>query len=123
MRFGPVIMAYFMIGVVMWGGGVIGWSQAGVGQQFVDAGGNQVQPNESTADQLERTGGVVNQAAQSLAGPVILVWNLVTNFIRFLFWPVTTMTAVNAPPQLVVLSAALSIGFFVALIGLLGRIS
>jgi hypothetical protein len=123
MRFGPVIMAYFMIGVVMWGGGVIGWTESGVGQEFVNPQGDQVTPNNETAEQLERTGGVVDQAAQSLAGPVILVWNLVTNFIKFLFWPVTTLQAVNAPPQLVVLSAALSVGFFVALIGLLGRIS
>jgi len=123
MRFGPILVAYFLIGVVMWGGGVIAWQDAGLAQEFIDPSGGNVSTNDSTARQLEQTGGVIDQAASSLAGPVILIWNLITNFLRFLFWPTSVMIAVNAPPRLTALASVLTVAFFVAIIGLLGRIS
>lgn len=123
MRFGPIIIVYFILGVVMWGGGVVAWNDVGVAQEFIEKDNSGLNPNEQTAGQLERTGGIVGEATQSLAGPVLLVWNLLTGFIAFLFWPVVTLQSVNAPPQLVVLSGVLCLAFFVAVASMLGRIS
>jgi hypothetical protein len=124
MRFGSILLAYFIIGTVMWGGGLIAWDTTGPVQEFVGVENGSVDANESTAGQLERTGGVVGQAAQSLAGPILLVWNLVTGFVAYVFWPVTVLTTVNAPPQLIVLmGGSMSVAFFVAIVRLLGRVT
>jgi len=118
-------MAYFIVGAVMWGAGLVAWDTTGPAQEFVDVGQNgTVNANESTAGQLERTGGVVGQAAQSLAGPILLVWNLVTGFVAYVFWPVTVLQTVNAPPRLIVLmGGAMAVGFFVSIVRLLGRVT
>jgi len=125
MRFGSILMAYFVIGAVMWGGGLIAWDTTGPVQEFVDVGENgTVNANESTAGQLERTGGIVGQAAQTLAGPILLVWNLVTGFVAYLFWPVTILQNVNAPPSMIVLmGGVLAVGFFESIVRLLGRVT
>jgi hypothetical protein len=125
MRFGSILMAYFVVGAVMWGAGLVAWDTTGAAQEFVDVGENgTVNANESTAGQLDRTGGVVGQAAQSLAGPILLVWNLVTGFVAYIFWPVTVLQQVNAPPRLIVLmGGAMAVGFFVSIVRLLGRVT
>jgi hypothetical protein len=125
MRFGVILLVYFVLGAVMWGGGVVDYAETGPVQEFVEPQQNgSVEVNQSTAGQLERTGGVVGQASKSLAGPLLLVWNLVTGFVSYVFWPVTTLQAVNAPPRFIVLAGgALSVGFFVSVVRLLGRVS
>lgn len=101
-RFGRIIVVYFVIGAVMWGGGAIAWSESGLNTLIIeDPATGQV--NEDTTTQLEDTGGPLRQAAQSFGGPVLAIWNIVVKFIGYLFWPITVLQSVNAPPRLVVL--------------------
>lgn len=101
-RFGSIIMVYFVIGAVMWGGGAIAWSESGIGQLVVtDPQAGEV--NEDLSGDLENSGGPLRQAAQNFGGPVLAIWNIVVKFIGYLFWPVTVLQSVNAPPRLVVL--------------------
>lgn len=105
MRFENVVVAYFVVGALMWGAGVIQWSQAGVGVLFIDQspGGGDVDINSTTSEDLENAGGPIQQAANSISGGLIAVWNLMVRLIGFLTWPITVLQSVNAPPRIVVL--------------------
>jgi hypothetical protein len=101
-RFGNVIMVYFIIGAVMWGGGAIVWTETGLNTLIIqDPQSGQV--NENTSSQLEDAGGPIREAAQSFGGPVLAIWNIVVQFVGYLFWPVATLQSVGAPPRLTVL--------------------
>jgi hypothetical protein len=117
MRFGAIIMAYFVIGAVLWGGGVIAWSQAGVAGTFIDDPEN-AETNEKTGQQLERLGGPIDQLADTVTGGGMLaVWNILLNLISFLFWPIMTLWRVGAPAEAtVLLGGSLTTGFYVSLI-------
>ena len=120
-RFANVVIAYTVIGIVMWGCGFIGWGSAGVGQLFIDNPGPTTDVNEQTGNELEQAGGPIQQAAQALGGGALLaVWNLISGLIGFLFWPIVTLDAVNAPPRAVaLLGGPLTAGFFISLAGFL----
>lgn len=117
-RLGEVVIAYFLIGALMWAGGVIDWQEAGVGSVFVDPEGNATSTNASTGEQLEQAGGPIQQAANTVSGGGLLaVWGLVTSILAFLFWPVTVLQSVQAPSEIVVLvGGPLVVAFFMAII-------
>lgn len=98
-RFSNIALAYFLIGAVMWGGGAIAWSDAGIGQLIIDEpapGG----VNERTSQELEQSGGPIQNALGDVgAGGLIAVWNLVAKFIGFMFWPMTTLQSHGVPAR------------------------
>jgi len=125
-RFAAVILAYFVIGATMWGGGVIQWDDTGIGGLIItDPGaekGESVKVNENTSSTLEQSGGPIRQAAGSVAGPILAIWNFIVQFIGFLFWPVTVLQSVTAPTRVVVLAGgAVSVMFLGAIIRLIRR--
>lgn len=101
-RFGSLILVYFVIGAVMWGGGAIVWSEAGVGTLIIEDPQTGT-VNDDTVDELEDAGGPIRQAAEQIGGPVLAIWNIIIKFIGYLFWPITVLQAVNAPPRITVL--------------------
>jgi hypothetical protein len=123
MRFSSVVLAYFFIGALMWGGGVIQWDDAGVGTLFVEEPGTDgaTAVNQDTAHELEGLAGPIQQAAQTVGGgALIAIWNLVVKLIGFLFWPLTTLAGLNAPPRAtVVFGGPFVVAFFVSVLRLL----
>jgi len=105
MRFGPVVMTYFIIGAVMWGGGALAFQQAGVvGVVFDDVGAGGVDINSSTSEQIQRTGGPIQEAVSSVGGAGLLaIYNIAAGFIGYIFWPITALAANDAPPRAIVL--------------------
>lgn len=118
-RFGTIVIVYFIIGATMWGGGAIAWTESGVGTLIIeDPQTGQV--NDETTNDLSEADGPIRQAAQSFGGPILAVWNIIVQFIGFLFWPVTVLQAVNAPPRIVVLlGGAPSVAFLAGTIRLI----
>lgn len=106
MRFSTVVMAYFICGALMWGGGIIVWGEAGVGTIVLDQqtdGG--FSANETTGEQVEKSGGPIQEAADTVSGGGLLAaWSLVVNIFSYLFWPVTVLVSVNAPARVTVLA-------------------
>lgn len=123
MRFGPIVMTYFVIGAVMWAGGGLAFGQAGVvGVIFDDVGGSDgVTINSSTSDQIQRTGGPIQEAVASVGGSGLLaVYQLAAGFFGFLFWPITALIVSNAPPRaVVVLGGIMTLGFILGFIRLI----
>ena len=105
MRFSHIVMAYVVIGGVMWGGGVIGWDQAGIGELFIeDVSGGEGTVNEETASQLEQLAGPIQQAAAAVGGAGLLaIVGILLKLFSFLNWPIWVLMAVDAPIEMVVL--------------------
>lgn len=121
MRFTNILLAYFMIGAIMWAGGAIAWDDAGVGGLFIDTA-EDPDVNESTSTQIREAGGPIQEAAGSTAVGLIAIWNLLVKLLGFLFWPITVLLSVNAPPRVVVvLGGSFCVAFYGALIRVIRR--
>jgi hypothetical protein len=119
MRFAQIVLAYFLVGSLMWAGGVIQWDEAGLGSVFIDqpgVGDAETNVNQQTQQDLEGLGGVIQQAAQTGAGGLVALWNIAVKLLGFLFWPVTTLVSLDTPPRvLVIFGGAMTVTFFGAM--------
>lgn len=116
MRLQNIILAYFLIGATMWAGGAIGWDEAGIGQEFADVAGADVDVNESQAEDLDNSGGVLQEVTESLVGGLAAGFGLLSTIIGYLFWPITVLTKVSAPVEAVVLLGGVPTVSFYAII-------
>jgi hypothetical protein len=123
MRFSRIILAYVVIGSVMWAGGALAWDDVGMASVFIEEPGadGPTEVNDATGDDLEGLGGPIQQAARSVGGSsIIAVWNLAAKFVGFLFWPVVVLSGANAPASVtVVLGGAFTAAFFGSIFRLL----
>ncbi|RDZ65978.1 hypothetical protein C5B90_06420 [Haloferax sp. Atlit-12N] len=126
MRFSHILLVYFVMGAMMFGGGVIEWNQSGVVGIFVEySPGEQVDVNQDTANDLERLGGPIQEAAESIGGgALIALWSILSNIIGYLFWPITTLLSLNAPLEIVLIFGGIpTVAFFGGIITLIGSTS
>jgi len=120
MRLGEVVLAYFMIGSLMWAGGAIIWQDAGVGTLLINVNDSSAEPKSETGGLLESLGGPIKTAAQA-AGAVglLAIWNVLVKLIAFLFWPIVVLLSVNAPTEGVVIAGGgMVVAFFMAVLRL-----
>lgn len=122
MQFSNLIMAYFVIGAVMWGGGAIDYQESGVAAFFVDNNSGDVAGSEQAESNLSGIGGAIQSVVDMFAGPLIIIWNLVVGLTAFMHWPIVVLEGNNAPPSVtVLLGGGFVVGFYMSLIGLVTR--
>lgn len=120
MRFSNVILAYLVIGGVMFAGGAISFSEAGVNQFFVEYNSGDISASGESEGVLGGLGNAITEAAALAGGVIILIWNLITGLFTYLNWPVTVLLSVNAPTRVVLLMGVpLNAAFYLAVIRLL----
>lgn len=102
-QFQKVVMAYFVIGSVMWGGGALDFQDAGVAKFFVTVNGNSVSGSQSLSSNLGGIGGSIQAVLNFAIGGVQLLWNLIVGLIGYLHWPIIALQSANAPPKVTVL--------------------
>lgn len=117
MRWGHVLLVYFLAGAMLWGGGLIGWGQAGLGTAVVDDPVNGTVANETSAN-VDSTQNVIQQTAQATGGgPLLAVVTFVGSFFEFVFWPFFVLGELSAPPRVqVTLGGAFVVAFLGAFI-------
>lgn len=120
MRFTNVVLAYFVMGIVMWGGGAIVWADTGVAGLLIDDPGSG-SVSQDTAGELQQLGGPIQEAAATVGGTGLLAaWNVLVKLIGFFFWPVVTLQGVAAPPRVWVLFGGIpTAAFYVTLVRLI----
>lgn len=120
MRFGQVLMAYFVVGVMMWAAvPSVGWGLVGVGDEILnEPQDGTVETEQVVQNDLEGIGGAISSAVQTVSGGGILaVWNILTGFVSLIFWPVTVLVTVDAPATItVLLGGGMSMAFLVGLV-------
>lgn len=103
MRMAEILLAYFLMGAMLWGGGVIDWDQSGMAQVVVSPTDTGATANESTGAEIRQMGGPIQQAAAAVgAGGLLAVWNFLALLLGMMFWPITALNSINAPPEVVV---------------------
>lgn len=117
-RLGSVVITYFVIGAVMWGSGLLDAGQLGVAEIFFDfSETGEVQPSEEPQGLLDSMGNSIIDVAGGLVGPVLAVWDVLTQLISVLFWPVSALRSVGAPTEVVVLLGGTpTVAFFMGVI-------
>lgn len=126
MRFRQIILAYFVIGAVMYGGGAIAWEDSGLASWFVSTDGGTVEVQGQTSENVEDPFSNLDAAGRSIAGviatfggPVLVVWNLIVGITGFLHWPVLVLATNNAPPSVtILLGGGFVVAFYMSLVGL-----
>jgi hypothetical protein len=120
MRFSTIILAYFVVGAVMFGGGAIDYEEAGVATFFVEEDGGTFGPDEETAGELEGLGGAIQQLLGEFIGAIQLVYNLIVSLLGFLNWPLVVLSSANAPPMAVLLlGGTFTAAFYMSVIRLI----
>jgi hypothetical protein len=120
-RFSSIILAYFVIGSIMIGGGAIDLQDAGVAQFFVeqDEGGDLVPAQERQQD-LEGLGGALQSVIDAVVGPIVLIYNLIVGLLAYLNWPLTVLAANNAPPMaILVIGGSFTAAFYLSIVRLI----
>lgn len=119
MRFRELVLAYFVIGAVMFGGGAIAWESSGVATWFISNDQTGLSVEEKPQTDIENSGSTITSVIQDFGGPAILVWNLAAGTFAFLHWPIVVLATNNAPPTLtILLGGGLVVGFYMSLVGL-----
>ncbi len=92
MDFRNLIMIYFVMGAVCFGGGAVTFDNSGVTKYFVEMDGSGgVSPESGPEEKLSGLSGAITSLVGQFGGPIILVWNLFVGLISFLHWPLTVL--------------------------------
>lgn len=119
MRFSDVILAYVVIGGVMFGGGAIAWDDAGVAGWFVEDTSTGFEPSDNTTGKAQDVEGSIKNIVGQFAGPLVIVWNFVVAFVSFINWPIVVLASNNAPPVIIlILGVPLTAAFYLSLVRL-----
>lgn len=122
--FSNILVAYFLIGSVMVGGGAIDFQESGVTGFFIDEtaqGG--FTTSENATQNFQEADNIVEKVIKQLTGTVALVWSLIQSVLTFINWPVAVLNSVNAPPIAVVgLGGSLTAAFYISAVGIIGRV-
>jgi len=102
MRFTRIVLLYFVLGAVMFGGGAISFQEAGVAGFFVEDRADGFGPSDAD-DELSGLDGAITQLVGEFLGAIQLVYNLVVGLLGYLNWPIVVLLSHNAPPQAVLL--------------------
>lgn len=120
MRFSTIILLYFVIGVVMFGGGAIDWSESGAATWFVDYEDGVMDASNNAEGELSGLKGAITAIVNAVAGPILLIYNLVVGLLTFIHWPIIVLSSNNAPPAVIaLLGGAFQVGFYMSFIRLL----
>lgn len=116
-RFGHIIIIYFVIGAVMFGGGAVAFDNAGIAQFFVSQENGHVQADPGPQDNTSGLGGAISSLVGQFGGGIVLVWNLIVGILAFMNWPVTVLVSNHAPPSVIILlGGTLEAMFYVSLV-------
>lgn len=117
-RASNIVLIYFVIGAVMFGGGAVTWDNSGPSQFFIDIDSEgDVSPADEPGDQLTGVSSVITNLVGAFGGPAILVWNLFVGLIGYIHWPVIVLLENQAPPRVtVLLGGTLQVAFYMATI-------
>lgn len=120
-NFRNIVIAYVVMGVVMYGGGAIAFGDIGATQVFVEQEGSELSTNEETTTLLSQVDGAIQSALQTVGGSALIaVYQLLTGVIGFVLWPVTVLRGAGAPWDITMLfgvpPTAAFFGSFIALI-------
>lgn len=120
MRFSNIIVLYFVLGAVVFGGGAINYDNSGVAQYFVHKSPSGGSVNDKVKNQYSGLGSAITNLVNTFGGAIILVWNLAVGVVSFLAWPFTVCISNNVPFEVsLLLGGTPTVGFYGSIIVLI----
>jgi len=124
MQISNIVFAYFVIGAVMLGGGVVAQDEAGVVKAVITNDGGNVQPNEDLSANVTKQDSVIGGVVSAFGGGLLIVWNLAKLLFKFIHWPIFAFTENNAPPSItILLGGGMTLSLYLAILGMVMRSS
>jgi hypothetical protein len=118
--FRNIIIAYFILGAVMMGGGAVTYEEAGVPQFFIEKSDGQLSPQDGPQETTSGIGGQIKASVDSFAGGLMIIWELVTGLFSYMNWPIVVLSANNAPPMaILLLGGPPTAAFYGSVVGLI----
>lgn len=118
-RASRLILLYFVIGSVMFGGGAVTWDNSGPTQYFVTLDSHGVSPADQPTDQAEGISGMITNLLGSFTGMALIVWNLFTGLVAWMNWPLFVFMDSGAPTEVtVLLGGSLTAMFYMSVVRL-----
>jgi hypothetical protein len=119
MQFTRIIVLYFVLGALMFGGGAVSWDSSGPTKYFVSQDQTGVSADSQPQQQLGGVAGAITSLLGQFGAPLVLVWNLVVGLVSFLHWPIFVMAENSVPPRVTVLfGGGLTVMFYGSLVRL-----
>jgi len=119
-RFSSIILAYFVIGAIMFGGGAISYEESGVASFFVEQDGGQFGPAQNAEEELGGIGTAISNLVGQFIGGIQLVYNLVVGLLGFINWPLIVLSQNNAPPiATLLIGGSFTVAFYGSVIRLI----
>ena len=110
------MFTYFVLGAMSWGAGLVDRQRSGMVNTFFHIEDGNVHTVDGVAEMLGELGENLSEfnPAELMLGSVVLVLGIVRDVVFYIFWPVTTLQALQAPPEIVLLvGGSLVVAFFV----------
>jgi len=124
MRIGNLVLAYFIIGTMMWGGGALTFEEAGVITAVISNDHGQIDPAGAFAEAIDRQNSIIGGVVSAFGGGLLIVWNLMKIIFDFIHWPIITLVQNDAPPQITaLLGGGMTLSFYLAIATLVSRSS
>lgn len=102
-RFSRIVLLYFVLGAVMFGGGAVTYDDSGVTKYFIDEDGENVAAGNEPSSNLQGVAGAITSLVGQVGGATVLVWNLAVGVVSFLNWPIVVCIENGVPPSVTVL--------------------
>lgn len=119
MRFSRIVLAYFVLGAVLFGGGAISYDDAALNSFFVKDTAEGFEANSETEGNLSNIENALGSLVGEFLGAIQLVYNLIVGMLGFLNWPIVVLATNNAPPMATLLiGGSLSVAFYMSVIRL-----
>lgn len=116
-RFSNIVIAYFVIGAVMWGGGAIAYGNSGLAQEFIDISDGSASGDQGLLNSISNMDVPILSSAASAATGLIAIWGILEKIIAFLFWPLTIVATAGFPLRIQVLvGGVFMVGFLMSLL-------
>jgi hypothetical protein len=122
MQFTRMIVVYFVLGALMFGGGAVTWDDSGPTKYFISQDATGVSADEQTRQNLGGVAGAITSLVGQVGAPLILVWNLIVGLVSFLNWPIFVLAENSVPPRVtILLGGTLTVMFYGSIARLIRR--
>lgn len=120
MQFTRIVVVYFVLGALMFGGGAVSWDNSGPTKYFISQDQAGVSANEQPQQNLDGVAGAITSLVGQFGAPLILVWNIVVGLISFMNWPIFVLAENSVPPRVtVLLGGTLTVMFYGSIVTLI----
>lgn len=114
-----MVLAYVVIGAVMFGGGAVDASEMGMASKFIntDEDFGPTRGDDTPSHEMTSAIGSADDYAAMLTGTILLAANMITVVVVYLNWPIVVLLQNGAPPTAIaVMGVPFTAAFYMSIL-------